>query len=289
MKLHVTILILIFNILFLRGEDKIFFLKNDKLKLGISLSAGGGIFYLGLVDGDNLLNCHDRGRFIQQSYYGKKDSSKWLDKKWVWNPVQSGNRLYKGAQILEFKKSPEAIYVKSIPLHWATGNLLKDCIMEQWIILKGSIAHIRYKFTYKGKEVHPEKKQELPAVYVDSKYHKLVYYGGNEPWTNKETDSLIPGWPNKSVKLSESWAAFIDENNFGLGVMSPIANQLTAYRYIEKNSSGSLSKDCSYMSPIAKISIQKKKPLVYDVFFTIGKIDSIRARFSELCKNILDE
>ena len=55
----------IFSILFLvisnsaLSEDRVFFIENDKMKLGISLSAGGGIFYLGFQKGENLLNFHE--------------------------------------------------------------------------------------------------------------------------------------------------------------------------------------------------------------------------------------
>lgn len=286
-----TLFILTFILLLtsLNSEEKIFFLENSKLKLGISLSAGGGIFHFGQKDGRNLLNFHDRGRFIQQSYYGKKDGSKWGDRNWIWNPVQAGNYKNKGAKIIEFKRSPEVINVKSVPLHWATGELMEDCLMEQWVILKGNIAHIRYKFTYSGKLDHPKKKQELPAVYVDSKYHKLVFYSGDRPWVGAETDSIIPGWPNKTFKITESWAAYIDEEGFGIGIMSPQAKELTAYRYVEKNLPGPLSLDTSYFAPIKKFAIVKDEPLVFDVFLTLGKLNKIRSRFTELHKNMLDE
>ncbi|MCH2205141.1 MAG: hypothetical protein MK132_04625 [Lentisphaerales bacterium] len=289
MKSFIFIILLFMYSNSVLADERVFFLENDKMKLGISLSAGGGIFYLGFQKGENLLNFHDRGRFIQQSYYGKKDGSKWGDKNWVWHPVQAGNSIKKGAKILEFKKSPEAIYVKSVALHWATGESLNDCVMEQWIVLKSKIAHIRYKFTYTGDEEHPEKSQELPAVYVDSKYHKLAYYSGEKPWQDKEIDSIIPGWPNKTYEITEPWAAFVDENGFGLGVMSPLAEKITAYRYVEKNQLGPLSDDCSYMAPIAKLAINKNKPLIYDVFLTIGTLNSIRSRFSELNKNMKGE
>ena len=48
--------------------------------------------------------------------------------------------------------------------------------MEQWIVLKQRIAHIRYKFTYSGNLIHPKKSQEMPAVFIDSKYNRLVFY-----------------------------------------------------------------------------------------------------------------
>ena len=49
------------------------FLENDHLRIGINLDSGGAIFYFSRRDPErNLLNYHDTGRFIQQSYYGDK-------------------------------------------------------------------------------------------------------------------------------------------------------------------------------------------------------------------------
>ena len=51
------------------------YITDGKYKLGVKLTWGGGVSYLeDLADGDdsitNLLNDHDTGRLIQQSYYG---------------------------------------------------------------------------------------------------------------------------------------------------------------------------------------------------------------------------
>jgi hypothetical protein len=281
----VRLFLILFFVLthFISAEDEAVFLENGILKLGVNLSAGGSIFYFGRTRlNENVLNHYDRGRFIQQSYYGRVDGSKWDKKDWVWNPVQGGHYEGKGARVVEVKKSKEDIYLKSVPVHWATGEELDDCLMEQWIILKGQIVHVRYKFTYKGEEEHPVKSQEVPAVFVDSRFSRLVFYAGDSPWTNGEVDAVIPGWPNKSQKMTENWAAFIDEKDWGIGVFTPGTEDLTCYRYIVKNKSGSKSPDCSYFAPVRKMAIKKNTEVVYDVFLTLGKIGSIRQRFYEM-------
>ena len=63
----------------------------------MKLTWGGGVSYLeDLADGDesitNLLNDHDTGRLIQQSYYGTFDcdayqSAMYGEHKWNYNPV----------------------------------------------------------------------------------------------------------------------------------------------------------------------------------------------------------
>ncbi|MCM8534572.1 MAG: hypothetical protein NE334_01410 [Lentisphaeraceae bacterium] len=267
------------------AQDKLHYIENGKLKLGINLSSGGSVFYLSTLGGKNLLNHYDRGRYIQQSYYGRKDGTMWMDQHWVWNPVQGGHYKGDGAKVLEYKKSADAIYVKSTPVHWASGEDLTDSIMEQWIVLKGRIVHIRYKFTYDGDEKHPEKTHEVPAVFVDSSYNKLMFYSGDKPWKDKELDVVIPGWPNKSFNMTESWAAYVNDEKFGLGVLSPSSKNLTCYRYIVKNKTGSKSADCSYFAPTMKSAIVKGSTITYDVFLTIGSIEKIRKRFKELSQN----
>jgi hypothetical protein len=54
------------------------FLSNGKVKIGVDMTSGGSIFWFSeLPDGPNLLNHADRGRFVQQSYYGAPDGSVW--------------------------------------------------------------------------------------------------------------------------------------------------------------------------------------------------------------------
>ena len=83
----------------LAEDEEIHFLENGKLKLGVSLAAGGGIFYLSSKDGKNILNTYRPSQFIQQSYYGVADGSKWDGKPWVWNPVQ-GRATFSKVKIL---------------------------------------------------------------------------------------------------------------------------------------------------------------------------------------------
>ncbi|MCM8533625.1 MAG: hypothetical protein NE330_20840, partial [Lentisphaeraceae bacterium] len=145
--------------------------------------------------------------------------------------------------------------------------------------------HIRYKFTYSGDDEHPEKTHEVPAVFVDSSYNKLMFYSGDKPWKDKELDVVIPGWPNKSFSMTESWAAYVNDEKFGIGVLSPVSKTLTCYRYIVKNKTGPKSADCSYFAPTMKSKIEKGASITYDVFLTIGQIDKIRKRFKELSQN----
>ena len=88
------------------------FVDNGRVKIGVDLDSGGSIFWFSELPGDrNLLNHHDRGRFIQQSYYGRPDGSKWVEKPWRWNPVQGGDYKGKPARVLETREVEHGLYV----------------------------------------------------------------------------------------------------------------------------------------------------------------------------------
>ncbi|HEU4608108.1 MAG TPA: hypothetical protein VFS31_08370, partial [Chitinophagaceae bacterium] len=68
---------------------------NGIIKLKLDLSRGGAISYVSLSGSSrNLVNIHDEGRYIQQSYYAGKPLNRQADGQnpawspWRWNPIQ---------------------------------------------------------------------------------------------------------------------------------------------------------------------------------------------------------
>ena len=264
------------------------FLENDKIKIGVDLSSGGSIFWFSEVSGDrNLMNHADRGRFIQQSYYGKPDGSLWVKKPWRWNPVQGGDYKGKPAKLLEVKQTAGTLYVRSIPVNWAGGQDIDDCRMEEWITLSDTIARIRFRFTYRGKDIHPPTHQELPAVFVDYALTDLVYYKGAEPWTDKPISKDVPGWPNESRKTDENWAGFVGPDGRGVGVLFPGTEKITTYRH--PGPAGPKGGGCSYFAPIRTMSITPGLVFEYNVYLTIGNAAEMRARFKPIALRHLEK
>jgi hypothetical protein len=261
------------------------FLSNGQIKIGVDLSSGGSIFWFSELPSDqNLLNHCDRGRFIQQSYYGKKDGSVWAKKPWRWNPVQGGDYKGKPAQVLESRvNSEQELYVKSVPVNWAGGEDLKECIMEEWITLKGVTAQIHFRFTYLGTETHPPAHQELPAVFMDYALTDMVFYSGDKPWTGAPIAKERPGWPNESRTSTEQWAGYVGADGRGLGVYFPGNSKLTTYRH--PGPSGPLGGGCSYFAPVTTMQIKPGFVHDYTISLTIGTADEMRARFHALLQS----
>ncbi|MCX6882853.1 MAG: hypothetical protein NTV12_10170 [Verrucomicrobia bacterium] len=253
------------------------FIDNGAVRLGVKQSSGAGIAWFSESGtNQNLINHWDRGRLIQQSYYGNEDGSLWNKQPWRWNPVQGGDWKGSGAKVLEIRSTTNTLYSKTLPKNWAGGQDVTNTVMEQWITLTDAVAHVRFKFSYTGADVHGERDQEIPAVFIEPEFKNLVLYDGDKPWTGSPLHRSIPGWPNEGRKTTEHWAAYVDDKDFGIGVLIPVANRLTCYRFGDgKREHGS----CSYFAPLTTFSIKPSFVFEYDAYLTIGSVEQIRGRF----------
>ncbi len=257
------------------------YLTNSFLRVGVKTTSGAGLAWISDASGrTNWLNHFDKGRLIQQSYYGDKDGSKWNGQEWRWNPVQGGEWKGTPSQLLETKVSATEIYARLHPRNWGGGELLTNVVMEEKIRLDGSVARVHFKMTYTGTNTHELRHQEVPAVFVEPELATLVHFDGELPWTGAALTRSIPGWPNESRRITENWAAYVNAQDFGLGVMVPVANELTCYRYAAGYTSTEGA--CSYFAPLVKFAITPGFVFEYDVFLTLGTPEEIRERFKVL-------
>jgi hypothetical protein len=264
-----------------QAEDWVY-LDNGKLRLGIIRSSGGAIGFLAQSGSPrNLLNHFDRGRLVQQSYYGDSDGSLWDKRPWRYNPVQGGDYRGKSPRLLELRSNSTNLYSRSVPLHWATGAELPECVMEQWVTLKGSIVHARFQMTYSGTNTHSAHHQEIPAIFVDASLATLVTYSGAAPWTSAALTRRTPGADNEYLKITENWVAYVDAKDFGVGAYVPIATEVTCYRFL-----GGSGSDCSYVAPITTFALKPGLKFTYDAYFAIGSLEQLREQFSTVRKTL---
>ena len=116
------------------------YLDNGIVRIGIDKSRGACIGYFAeSKTRRNLLNNYDEGRFIQQSYYGRPDGSKWNGKPWVYNPVQGGHSKGKRSRLLKFTRDQDkkTISARVEPLSWASGVTCPEALMGVTISLEG--------------------------------------------------------------------------------------------------------------------------------------------------------
>ncbi|EEF58793.1 hypothetical protein [Pedosphaera parvula] len=254
-----------------------YYLQNNFVEVGINPSAGGAISFLapkGSVH--TLVNTYDLGRYIQQSFYGGPDGSTWNGKPWSWNPVQAGSATGQPSKLLDFKNYGRFLYAKTLPKHWATGADIPDLIMEEWISLDNQIVRVHYRMHYTGRIVHPPADQEMPAAFLDHRLETLTYYKGPAPWTAAPLTRIKPAPINQYDDIPENWAAYLNENNWGVGVYTPGVSRLTFY-FVGDKKSGS-----AYLAPIKTLPITPGMTLDYDVYLRVGSITEIRNSFYKI-------
>jgi hypothetical protein len=256
------------------------YLDNGTIRIGVDQSRGSAIGYFALSkEKRNLLNHHDEGRFIQQSYYGDPDGSVWSKTPWVYNPVQGGSYKGENAKTLEFRKTEKELFAKVEPLHWANAQKCPEAIMEEKITLDGALAKITMTLNYTGPTQKRYAHQEMPAMFVDFALPHLMFEIDGKLVKHAP---IILGKDLKpeNIKYSGNWLAYVDDNNFGIGIYTPGTEEAVTYRH--KGKTGPDGSGCSYVAPVRKFQLTKDLVSEYEFYLTIGTLDEIRERFAKI-------
>ncbi|MEN8204134.1 MAG: Ig-like domain-containing protein [Bacteroidota bacterium] len=269
-------------------------LDNDTLHLKLDLTRGGAINYISKSGTTrNIVNIHDEGRYIQQSYYGGRalnrqaegQSPNWSP--WTWNPIQVGDYAGNRAQILEHSVDGNTLYVKCIPMQWDMNNMPAEAEMEQWTTLQGNVLKVRNRLTcHRTDDIYGEginNHQELPAVYPISALKNLYAYFGGLPFTgapldNPEVEHLEDGFWGRYVggMVTESWMAFVDDDLWGMGVYTPITTDFLAGMAGTPGGEAT-SGPTSYIAPVKTEALYKNSVFEYEYYLVVGSLNQIRS------------
>ena len=267
-----------------RPPEQLSTLDNGTLRVGVDLSLGGVISYLGRSGeaGFNIINSHDWGRQVQQSYYsGPRPFGEahpgW--KGWCWNPIGTGDAYGNPAKVLEHTNDGQSMYVRSQPMQWALNNVPGDCTFESWIRLDGPVVHVRCRLTNRRSDTtqYQARGQELPAVYTIGKLYRLFTYIGDQPYTGQPPRQIAnAGPPWEHWEGTEHWAALVGDDGWGLGVMNPEAVQFTGGFHDTPNIGGSLDNPTGYIAPITVEVLDHNVVFDYEYDLIVGTLDEIR-------------
>lgn len=209
------------------------YIENVETKVGVDLKRGGAIVFLTRGGGDNLINNHDLGRQVQLSFFSgpvpftagdQQPSAHWNHI--GWNPIQAGDDYEHASQVLEHRNDGQSIYVKTLPLQWPLNQVPGECTFESWLHLDGPVVKVsaRLNNARSDKTQYPARLQELPAAYANAPYHKVVSYTGDRPYSGGPV-SVIPKpegtHPWAFWQGTEGWAALLNEDDCGLGLITP--------------------------------------------------------------------
>jgi len=262
-------------------------LDNGTLRLGLDCGAGGAITWISRSGTtDNIINNHDRGRQVQQSYYAGKP----LDRKaegqkenwspWPWNPIQVGDAWGYTAKILDYKVSDNEIYVKTLPMLWDMKNEPGECFFETWASLHDNTAHVKNRLTcHRTDDRWPEVEcsQELPSVYTIGTLYHIFTYEGDKPFTKGELSERPHGFPWNGWNATEHWAALVNDDHWGLGVYNAKADHIIGGFAGKPGAGGPEDAPTGYLSPIRRATLAKDTVFEYEYDLIVGSLDDIRA------------
>lgn len=269
------------------GGEKFSFIDNGVVKLGLDLSRGGSIGFFGPSGSStNLVNTHDMGREIQLSFYagpafynpGDKCDKLYTGKEWPWNPIGAGDCKGHASTVNSLKTTATTAHVVATPLQWACDNVPCECEFEQSITLGGpGNTGARIDATLHNHRsdttVYPPLNQELPALYTAGVYYRLVTSAAGK------IVELNSGWPPQQFTADENWAALVDKNGFGMGIVG-LDTQTFAGGFTDpskKGTGGPFDTQTGYIAPFKAMSLPPQGTYGYTFWLVLGNIDTIRA------------
>jgi hypothetical protein len=267
------------------GPENMTFLDNGSIKVGVDLNLGGVITHVspsGGGDTDNLVNEHDTGREVQQSYYsgGAGPGTPCPGYSGDWNPVGAGDCNGNVSTVLTHTNDGSTIYVKSRPLLWPLDNVPCDCTFEQWISLAGSTVQVRNRLVNDRSDTtsYTARWQELPAVYTIGRLGHLFTYNGRAPYTGGAPTEITAELPSSAMfRATEHWAANVDGTGVGLGIVNPSVETFLGGFWGTRGSGGSFDDATGYIAPARPEVLDWNGSYEYSYALVLGTLDEIRA------------
>ena len=284
----------------------VYYIENASYKVGINLAWGGGITYIKDKNSPdryltNLINQHDTGRLVQQSYYGTSGDSQYTPgdyngASWPYNPVQGGNLLQDRSRIIDVIVEDYSVYIKSQPQDWGQDNSLTPSYMENVYTVYGDRIQVDNRFVDFSFYNNPYRDQELPAFYTVSYLNTFVYYNGSESWTDGELsyNTNLPFWGSEVASEreqcmfplrqsnSETWCAWINEDkDYGIGLYIPNVDYFLAGSSGYDGSKDADADSTNYVAPLNQLKIVSGEAIEYSYIIATGSVSQMRETFKQ--------
>jgi len=158
--------------------------------------------------------------------------------------------------------------------------------MQESITLDGSVATLTFKMSYAGPNQGKPRHQEMPAVFIDGALKHFVYTKDGV-LTRAEPRILAENGREgvdglRTDQSSSEWVAYLDDNDWGIGIYTPGTPEFTCYRALGNGTTGPEGSACSYVAPIRTFALTTGLELEYTVTLTIGTLAEIQSRFAAL-------
>jgi hypothetical protein len=266
------------------------YLDNGTIRLGVDLNLGGAITWLSKSKSDlNLINSWDWGRQVQMSFYsgpvpfmpgGKAPAPEW--KGLGWNPVQAGDHFGNASKTIEQSNDGKTIHIKCIPMQWPLDKVPLEGTFEAWYSLDGSAVQVRSRLNNarSDKIQWPARTQELPAVYSNAPFYKLMTYTGGKPFTSGELTridhQMTPNDPWGHWFATENWAALLNDDGWGLGVWNPACFKFSGGMAGKPGKGGPKDSPTAYIAPNREEILDHNIEHEFEYTLILGDLKTIR-------------
>jgi arylsulfatase A-like enzyme len=280
--------------------DKRLMLDNGRVKVGIERSKGASITWLsGVGHSENIVNYHDPGRLIQQSYYAglsldrraEGQSKVWSP--WPWNPIQGGGVSSWARATVVKRLDDGTLYSETLPKLWDMPDEEAAALMRQWtgieperpeaVVVRCELVCQRVENDRWGPARACD--QELPACYFTRNFSVMKSYLGEGKW---RVESQKPGPPWGRANPPRKAMAFFNPQGYGVAVFSPAADQPWSFGpHGEGASSDPVAGPCMYIGPMGKAALGPKAVFRFRYWITLGteaelanRLDALWERYS---------
>lgn len=279
-----------------RPKPDLLFIENAAMKIGIDRSMGASITWLSWkAQPENIINIHDPGRLLQQSYYAGKSLDRTADGQhkawspWTWNPIQGGG-VMSWARVTRFEKLEDhKLVAETVPKLWDMPDKEAEALMFQSTEFEPdmpNVVRIHNRLVCARKEDDRwgeavPRHQELPACYFTSAFRHFHSYLGEGKW-RREEQAPGPPWGRATPPLNVM-ACFNDKNQ-GVAIFSPTADQHWYFGPYRPYTPSAKPEDgpCVHLAPIATVALGSKSTLEYRYWMVIGTKAEITERIDTL-------
>jgi hypothetical protein len=127
--------------------------------------------------------------------------------------------------------------------------------------------------------LYPARTQELPAVYTNGPWHRIISYTGAKPFTKDAVTQLEakppPQW--NGWDATENWSALVDKSDWGLGVWNPGCVHFKGGFNGQPGVGGPKDNACGYLAPERHEILDHNITHDYRYDLVLGTVEEIRA------------
>jgi hypothetical protein len=123
-------------------------------------------------------------------------------------------------------------------------------------------------------------------VYTNAPYNRLITYNGSQPFTaGTATAEYVAGWDDAAAfpwlpghfPATEGWAAMVDANGFGVGIVNGEQSSFVGGFAGQKGPGGPTDASTGYLAPTASVAIPPTGESRFTFHLVVGNVDTIRA------------